>query len=652
MNAAVPPSLMSRPALHELLLGLLAPAQGSPEAEATWLRERACAGSPTDALANWLRAPPRSAQPLLDLVARHRLGVVELMALALVVAAETDAMAGRVVAWLQAPAPGSRPRLGLVVRLAECLHIPQAQAQLVEGAARAAQLLRIDSAPHHTLPEATLHMPLPLVMALQGRGQRWPGVDDSARGVDWLTASVREDAARQAGALLPHGVLVVRSQHPGEARAACAAMAQTLGRSLAVLTGPVPDGLGAWASFVQALPVFVPELAPGEVFDVPELPGHAGPVLVATGVDGNVTWRGDAPPEWRLGMPDVRERQALWQQHLGDEGLASELAVLQRGGSFGIAHTATQARHIARLAGGGPDGNDDSPPTVAHARQALRAGTPGALGSLAELVPDTIHDGTLVLAAPLRQELESLAARCRLREGLVAGLGHAAQARYRPGVRALLVGPSGTGKTLAAGWLATRLGLPLYRVDVASVSSKYIGETEKNLARLFARAEHSEVVLLFDEADALFGKRTDVKDAHDRYANSQTNYLLQRMESFEGIALLTSNSRVRFDTAFTRRLDAIVEFPAPAPQERRQLWLAHLGEQHGLSDAQLNQLAAACDLAGGQVRNATLRAAACAGAQARAPQFCDVIDAVAAEYRKLGRQVPAGLLQAGATPWG
>src|SRR5690606_27695773 len=106
---------------------------------------------------------------------------------------------------------------------------------------------------------------------------------------------------------------------------------------------------------------------------------------------------------------------------------------------------------------------------------------------------------------------------------------------------------------------------------LASVTSKYIGETEKNLSQLFARAEHAEVVLIFDEADALFGKRTDVKDSNDRYANAQTNYLLQRIESFEGIAVLTSNSRARFDSAFARRLDAIIEFPLPAPDERRAL---------------------------------------------------------------------------------
>ena len=209
-------------------------------------------------------------------------------------------------------------------------------------------------------------------------------------------------------------------------------------------------------------------------------------------------------------------------------------------------------------------------------------------------------------------------------------------------MRALLVGASGTGKTLACGWLATRLGLPLYRIDMAAVISKYIGETEKNLAQLFARAEAAELILLFDEADALFGKRTEVKDANDRFANQQTNYLLQRIEAFDGIALLTSNSRSRFDTAFTRRLDSILEFTAPSADERRALWLAHLGSAHGMSAGELNRLAATCDLAGGHIRNVTLAARALAGATPIS--LAVIVSALAAEYRKLGRSLPAGLL--------
>jgi SpoVK/Ycf46/Vps4 family AAA+-type ATPase len=210
----------------------------------------------------------------------------------------------------------------------------------------------------------------------------------------------------------------------------------------------------------------------------------------------------------------------------------------------------------------------------------------------------------------------------------------------------LFTGPSGTGKTLAAGWIAARLEMPLYRVDLSAVTSKYIGETEKHLSRLLARAEHADVVLLFDEADSLFGKRTDVSDAHDRFANAQTNYLLQRIESYEGIVLLTSNSQGRFDDAFARRLDFIVEFPAPGPDERRALWYAHLGPQTSLSAVEINRLAVLVDLNGGLTRNAVLAAAARARHQEREMTFNDVLSGVERELRKLGRLMPVELTNA------
>ncbi|MEZ4639672.1 MAG: ATP-binding protein [Caldilineaceae bacterium] len=222
-------------------------------------------------------------------------------------------------------------------------------------------------------------------------------------------------------------------------------------------------------------------------------------------------------------------------------------------------------------------------PQLTDLRTAMRSGGESGLDALAQPLPEEIGDEALVAPPKLRDELELLWLRCRHRDRLAADLGISARARYAPGVRALFTGPSGTGKTLAASWLATRLGLPLYRVDLASVTSKYIGETEKNLAELLNRAERAGVILLFDEADSMFGKRTDIKDSHDRYANAQTNYLLQRIESFDGIALLTSNSRQRFDSAFARRLDAIIDFPLPGSDERCALWLAHLGDGHTLS---------------------------------------------------------------------
>jgi SpoVK/Ycf46/Vps4 family AAA+-type ATPase len=265
------------------------------------------------------------------------------------------------------------------------------------------------------------------------------------------------------------------------------------------------------------------------------------------------------------------------------------------------------------------------------------------LEALAQPLADPIPDETLVMTPALRDELSRLLLRCLTRERLVDGLGASALARYRPGVRALFTGQSGTGKTLAAGWLATRLGLPLYRADLASVTSKYIGETEKNLAQLLAHAEGSGIILLFDEADSIFGKRTEVKESNDRFANAQTNYLLQRIETFDGIVLLTSNSRARFDPAFYRRLDMIIEFPLPSPEERRSLWLSHLGTNHRLSPKQLNRLAAVADLAGGHIRNAVLSAAALAQNKNRPIEYEDVYFGLSDEYRKLSRQMPVEL---------
>ncbi|HEX8244202.1 MAG TPA: ATP-binding protein, partial [Longimicrobium sp.] len=337
-----------------------------------------------------------------------------------------------------------------------------------------------------------------------------------------------------------------------------------------------------------------------------------------------------------LPVPPRAEREALWAQALGPGELPARLAREHRHAAGRIAHLGRLARQRGLLEGRAHPARDD-------VLAASRSGDGTGLGGLAQPLPAPVPDEALVAGPALKAELEMLLLRCRVRDGLADGLGVSAGVRYTPGVRALLVGPSGTGKTLAAGWLATRLGLPLYRVDLASVSSKYIGETEKNLAQLLARAEQAEVVLLFDEADSLFGKRTEVRDSNDRFANAQTNYLLQRIESFDGIALLTSNSRTRFDSAFTRRLDAIIEFGHPGPEERRALWEAHLGAGHALEPRDLNRLAATADLGGGHIRNAVLAAAAAAQDAGRAITFADVVQGLTAEYRKLGKHVPVGV---------
>jgi SpoVK/Ycf46/Vps4 family AAA+-type ATPase len=214
----------------------------------------------------------------------------------------------------------------------------------------------------------------------------------------------------------------------------------------------------------------------------------------------------------------------------------------------------------------------------------------------------------------------------------LAGLG--------PGVRALFKGPSGTGKTLAARMLAGTLGMDLYRVDLASVVNKYIGETEKNLERVFARAEELDVILLLDEGDALLTQRTGVQSANDRYANLETNYLLQRLEHYEGILLVTTNAGDRIDAAFQRRMDVVVDFGLPDAAERWAIWQLHLPGTHEIALDLLHAAAQRCAMSGAQIRNAALHASLLAVDSGLPLGAAHLEAAVEREYRKQGALSP------------
>jgi SpoVK/Ycf46/Vps4 family AAA+-type ATPase len=206
------------------------------------------------------------------------------------------------------------------------------------------------------------------------------------------------------------------------------------------------------------------------------------------------------------------------------------------------------------------------------------------------------------------------------------------------GVSALFAGPSGTGKTMAASAVANELGLELYRVDLAATISKYIGETEQNLARIFDSAERCGAMLLFDEADALFGKRSEVRDSHDRYANIEVSYLLQRIEQYTGVAVLTSNIKSALDHAFARRLSVIVDFPLPSAAERAEIWRRSLPSSAPTRDLDPTQLAR-LSVSGGSIRNIALAAAFTAAAAGEPIGPRHVIEAARGEYEKLGRQL-------------
>jgi SpoVK/Ycf46/Vps4 family AAA+-type ATPase len=205
------------------------------------------------------------------------------------------------------------------------------------------------------------------------------------------------------------------------------------------------------------------------------------------------------------------------------------------------------------------------------------------------------------------------------------------------GVVGLFSGPSGTGKTLASEIIAGELSLDLYKVDLAALVSKWVGETEKNLARVFAAAEASNVLLFFDEADALFGKRSEVSDAHDRYANIEVAYLLQRLERYEGLVLMATNLATNIDPAFLRRIHIHVDFPMPEEAERRRIWERSLPPDAPRDHLDLDLLAKLFKLSGGSIHNAALTAAFLAADAGTAINMSVVVEAMEREMRKLGR---------------
>jgi SpoVK/Ycf46/Vps4 family AAA+-type ATPase len=251
----------------------------------------------------------------------------------------------------------------------------------------------------------------------------------------------------------------------------------------------------------------------------------------------------------------------------------------------------------------------------------------------------------LVLPGALAARLRELVAQVGGRPVVYDEWGFGASLGRAHGITALFAGPSGTGKTLAAEVVAGALGIDLQRIDLAGVVDKYIGETEKHLRTVFDAAEHSGALLFFDEADALFGKRTDVRDSHDRYANIEVDYLLQRMENYPGLAVLATNRKAALDPAFLRRLRFVLDFPFPDAASRRRIWEATLPAAAPTDDLDLDALAR-LELAGGSIVNVAVNAAFGAAAHDRAIAMDHMAAAARAELAKLDRMVRDGELEA------
>ncbi len=338
---------------------------------------------------------------------------------------------------------------------------------------------------------------------------------------------------------------------------------------------------------------------------------------------------------YTVNKPTAVEQKQLWLQALGDTGARLNGALDTLAGQFRL--SAQTIASIADSIDAEPIESSETDPRAEHGLwHACRRIGRERLDDLAERIDPVAAWDDLVLPPAQHSTLHQIAAHLRQRIRVYEDWGFARHGARGLGVSALFCGESGTGKTLAAEVLANELELDLYRIDLSAVVSKYIGETEKNLRRVFDAAEDSGAILLFDEADALFGKRSEVKDSHDRYANIEISYLLQRMEAYRGLAVLTTNMKTALDRAFQRRLRFIVNFPFPDSELREAIWRRAFPPQVPRKELDYIKLAR-LNLPGGNIRNIALNAAFLAAEAGSPVGMAHLLQAAQSEGSKLER---------------
>ncbi|TQL51858.1 ATP-binding protein [Ornithinicoccus hortensis] len=385
-------------------------------------------------------------------------------------------------------------------------------------------------------------------------------------------------------------------------------------------------GAGLVAGPVEVLAAAAPEAL--RVLTTAEVP------VLLTGHDSwDPRWAGGTPLSLTVTPLEPADRARVWARYLDSDigaldGVAEHLALAPAQ----VARAVAAARTAAAA--------DGTPLRPEHLRLGVQAQNAAGLERLARRIEPEVGWDDLVVTPAVATALRDVTARARHRHTVLTTWRMRRGGGRGVGITALFAGDSGTGKTMAAEVIAGDLGLDLYTVNLATVVDKYVGETEKNLERIFTEAAGVNAVLFFDEADAVFGKRSSVKDAHDRYANIESAYLLQRLESFDGLAVLATNLRANIDEAFTRRLDAIIDFPAPTEELRRELWARCLAAPLPVADdLDLGFCARSFELAGGDIRAASTTAAYLAAAAGRPVGMGELVAAVQQEYRKLGRLV-------------
>lgn len=338
-----------------------------------------------------------------------------------------------------------------------------------------------------------------------------------------------------------------------------------------------------------------------------------------------------------LPVPDVPLRKAVWEKGLQNQ--VPEAGTWPAGLASGFRLTPGQIMDAVEFVANEwvmRDGQKEI--ALADLYRACRHQSNQKLGELAVKIEPRYGWEDLVLPGDKLAHLKEICSQVKHRYRVFGEWGFDKKLSHGKGLSMLFSGSPGTGKTMAAQVIAGELQLDLYKIDLSGVVSKYIGETEKNLAKIFQEAETSNAILFFDEADALFGKRTEVSDAHDRYANIETSYLLQKMEEYEGVVILATNLRENMDDAFLRRIRFIVEFPFPDEASRFKIWQTHFPKEAPLSEKiDYEYLSRELKIAGGSIKNIVLNSAFLAAANGGVINMEYILHGAKREFEKIGK---------------
>jgi SpoVK/Ycf46/Vps4 family AAA+-type ATPase len=338
-------------------------------------------------------------------------------------------------------------------------------------------------------------------------------------------------------------------------------------------------------------------------------------------------------------VPAFGERLELWQRSLnGNTPISSDLDLYSLSNKFILSGgqirdiVATARNHALKK------GSENENLNMKTLYTACRAHSNQKLSELSKKIKPKFTWNDIVLPQDKLSLLNEIINHVKYKQKVYVDWGFEEKISLGKGLTVLFSGPSGTGKTMAAEIIAGELDLDIYKIDLSLIVSKYIGETEKNLSKIFAEAETSNAILFFDEADALFGKRSEVKDSHDRYANIEIAYLLQKMEEYEGITILASNLRKNLDDAFVRRIKFIIEFPIPDEPYRYQIWQVHLPRQAPIEeDLDFEFLARNFKLTGGNIKNSVLHAAFLSASEESTINMKHIVQGIQREFQKAGK---------------